>query len=593
MKEAVSRLVRDKLLLSDIVFLRTWTKVDVQFYRSRPYVQGFKGMASMKLSDNCDTKSMPIPVNPFHLKPIERKNPSSTTQGSQGASTSLTVQVETEIGEGARARRSSSDAPWCATRRRRAARWCNNSTPFTTKRRPNARNNKPDAAPRTPRLSASRTSGETSSRGNAQARLSRRAKRARRRALERRRKVFETKPKNRVASSSHACISSTSTTNLRIPHPFIARVVRTRRPSFFASSLSQPRSPGGRRARRPRRRRLALHGSHRDLIINRAHRSFDLSPHINRERASRRRRTRAPVAAFPRARLGPCERLLHRLDRARDDDAILKRLPARVRRARAPRSSPSRGRRRRRSSSVVDRHRSNVSTARRPPRDRRRARSSTSSSSSSSSSSSPRASRARLRSAAARRRVSGGRCRSSASRRRRRRAFDAWRRAKTSRDRARGDRFARRSARRRLASRHGRFNRRRVSNFVLLDRWIGTLSHVASKSRVAVRRTISVDACAFSPRALVVFARLRASSRLSGDDLRRRRLHDDDLRLRSSPDPVRHGRRRRLSIVHLPTHLALQAAAKERARQARKRRVDAHAIQRLSVHARVVTHRER
>lgn len=57
--------------------------------------------------------------------------------------------------------------------------------------------------------------------------------------------------------------------------------------------------------------------------------------------------------------------------------------------------------------------------------------------------------------------------------------------------------------------------------------------------------------------------------RLSVRDLRRRRLHDDNLRL--SPDTtagagVRHGRRRRLSIVHLPTHLALQAAAEERAR---------------------------
>lgn len=56
---------------------------------------------------------------------------------------------------------------------------------------------------------------------------------------------------------------------------------------------------------------------------------------------------------------------------------------------------------------------------------------------------------------------------------------------------------------------------------------------------------------------------------------------------------MRHGRRRRLSIVHLPTHLALQAAAEARARQARKRRVDAHAVQRFSVHARVVAHRER
>ena len=117
------------------------------------------------------------------------------------------------------------------------------------------------------------------------------------------------------------------------------------------------------------------------------------------------------------------------------------------------------------------------------------------------------------------------------------------------------------SARRRLASRHGRIESTASgTNFVLLDRWIGTSTLTSRRSlasRCAASRTISVDACAFSPRALVVFARLRASSRLSGDDLRRRRLHDDDLRLRSSPDPVRHGRRRRLSIVHLPTHLAL------------------------------------
>ena len=106
------------------------------------------------------------------------------------------------------------------------------------------------------------------------------------------------------------------------------------------------------------------------------------------------------------------------------------------------------------------------------------------------------------------------------------------------------------------------------------------------------RRPMSVDASCARIRARV----RRLVGGLSVHDLRRRRLHDDNLRLSRDTNAgadVRHGRRRRLSIVHLPTHLALQAAAEARARQARKRRVDAHAVQRFSVHARVVAHRER
>jgi len=106
------------------------------------------------------------------------------------------------------------------------------------------------------------------------------------------------------------------------------------------------------------------------------------------------------------------------------------------------------------------------------------------------------------------------------------------------------------------------------------------------------RRPMSVDASCARIRARV----RRLVGGLSVHDLRRRRLHDDNLRLSRDTNAgadVRHGRRRRLSIVHLPTHLALQAAAEARARQARKRRVDAHAVQRFSIHARVVAHRER
>ena len=136
-----------------------------------------------------------------------------------------------------------------------------------------------------------------------------------------------------------------------------------------------------------------------------------------------------------------------------------------------------------------------------------------------------------------------------------------------------------------------------ATNRLFIIRVVVSSNCIAASRRIedalARHHKSSIDQCRSTRLAFVVSTRV---DRLSVRDLRRRRLHDDDLRL--SPDTtagagVRHGRRRRLSIVHLPTHLALQAAAEERARQARKRRVDAHAVQRLSVHARVVAHRER
>ena len=69
----------DKLLLSDIVFLRTWTKVDVpKFYnpvttgmfKDSKEWRGMKTVGQLRYE-----KSMPIPVNPDSIyKPIERKN---------------------------------------------------------------------------------------------------------------------------------------------------------------------------------------------------------------------------------------------------------------------------------------------------------------------------------------------------------------------------------------------------------------------------------------------------------------------------------------------------------------------------------------
>jgi ribosome biogenesis protein BMS1 len=69
----------DKLLLSDIVFLRTWTKVDVpKFYnpvttgmfKDSKEWRGMKTVGQLRYE-----KSLPIPVNPDSIyKPIERKN---------------------------------------------------------------------------------------------------------------------------------------------------------------------------------------------------------------------------------------------------------------------------------------------------------------------------------------------------------------------------------------------------------------------------------------------------------------------------------------------------------------------------------------